>query len=95
MTEVVKCNENLFVALGFPLHEAEILQLRAELMGTLRLWIQDNRLNQAEAAERLGITQAKVSDLMHGKWKKFNLDTLLTLAAKVGMHIRLELDQAA
>ena len=29
---------------------------------------------KAEAAERLGITQAKVSDLMRGKWKKFNLD---------------------
>ena len=95
MTEIVKAGENLFLALGFPPHEAEILQLRAELMGTLRLWIQDNGLNQAEAAERLGITQARVSDLIRGKWKKFTLDTLLTLAAKAGMHIRLELDRAA
>jgi hypothetical protein len=63
MTEIVKAGENLFLALGFPPHEAEILQLRAELMGHLRLWIQDNELTQSDAAERLGITQARVSDL--------------------------------
>ncbi len=95
MTEIVKAGENLFLALGFLPHEAEILQLRAELMGQLRLWIQDNELTQADAAERLGITQAQVSDLVRGKWKKFTLDKLLTLAVKVGMHIRLELDRAA
>lgn len=95
MTEIVKAGENLFLALGFPPHEAEILQLRAELMGHLRLWIQDNELTQSDAAERLGITQARVSDLVRGKWKKFSLDMLLTLAAKVGMHVRLELDRAA
>ena len=71
------------------------MQLRAELLGQLRLWIQDNELTQADAAERLGITQAQVSDLVRGKWKKFTLDRLLTLAVKVGMHIRLELDRAA
>ncbi|WP_295455166.1 XRE family transcriptional regulator [uncultured Thiodictyon sp.] len=95
MTEIVKGDENLFLALGFPPHEAEILQLRAELMGQLRLWIQDSGLTQADAAERLGVTQARVSDLVRGKWKKFSLDMLLTLAAKVGMHFRLELSRAA
>lgn len=95
MTEIVTAGENLFLALGFPPHEAEILQLRAELMGQLRLWIQDHGLTQAEAAERLGVTQARVSDLVRGKWKKFSLDMLLTLAVKVGMHVRLELSKAA
>lgn len=95
MTETVKASENLFLELGFPPDEAEILQLRAELMGQLRLWIQDNGLTQTEAAERLGITQARVSDLVRGKWKKFSLDMLLTLATKAGMHVRLELDRAA
>jgi hypothetical protein len=41
MTEIVKADENLFLSLGFPPHEVEILQLRADLMGQLRLWIQD------------------------------------------------------
>ena len=95
MTDIVKAGENLFLALGFPPHEAEILQLRSDLMGRLRLWIDSEGLTQSEAAERLGITQARVSDLVRGKWKKFSLDMLLTLAAKAGMRVRLELDRAA
>ena len=39
MTDIVEAGENLFLALGFPPHEAEVLQLRADLMGRLRLWI--------------------------------------------------------
>ncbi len=95
MTDTVKAGENLFLALGFPPAEAEILQLRSTLMTSLALWIRDNHLTQADAAERLGITQARVSDLVRGKWKKFSLDMLLTLAAKAGMRVRLELERAA
>jgi predicted XRE-type DNA-binding protein len=95
MTDIIKAGDNVFLALGFPPHEAEILQLRADLMARLRLWILDNRLTQAQAAEQLGVTQARVSDLMRGKWKKFSLDMLLTLATKMGMRVKIVLDQAA
>lgn len=95
MTDIIKAGENVFLALGFPPHEAEILQLRAELMAKLRLWIIDNGLTQVQAAEQLGVSQARVSDLMRGKWKKFSLDMLLMLAAKIGLHVRIVFDQAA
>lgn len=95
MTETVKAGENLFLALGFPLHEAEILQLRADLMNRLALWVRDSGLTQAEAAERLGVTQARISDLVRGKWKKFSLDMLLSLAGKAGIKFRLQFDEAA
>lgn len=64
-------------------------------MNGLALWIRDGGLTQAEAAERLGVSHARVSDLVRGKWKKFSVDMLLTLAAKAGMRFRLELDRAA
>ena len=95
MTDVIEADENLFLALGFPPHEAEILQMRADLMGKLRLWIRDSGLTQEEAAERLGITQSRVSNLVRGQWKKFSLDMLLTLAAKAGLQFKIELDWAA
>jgi predicted XRE-type DNA-binding protein len=95
MTDIVEAGENLFLALGFPPHEAEVLQLRADLMGRLRLWIKDSGLTQAEAAEKLGITQARVSNLVRGHWKKFSLDMLLSLAVKAGLQFKIELDWVA
>jgi predicted XRE-type DNA-binding protein len=95
MTDIIEADENLFLALGFPPHEAEVLQMRADLMAKLRLWIRDSELTQEEAAERLGITQSRVSNLVRGQWKKFSLDMLLTLAAKAGLQFKIELDWAA
>jgi predicted XRE-type DNA-binding protein len=95
MTDIVEANENLFIALGFPPHEAEILQLRSDLMIRLRVWIDDRQLTQTQAAEILGITQARVSDLVRGHWKKFSLDMLLTLAGKAGIRFKVTLEEAA
>lgn len=95
MKDIVKADENLFLALGFPPHEAEILQLRADLMGRLRLWIEAQALTQAEAAKRLGVTQARVSDLVRGKYEKFSVDNLLELAAKAGIPFKFTFGQAA
>jgi predicted XRE-type DNA-binding protein len=95
MTEVVKAGENLFLALGFSPYEAEILQFRADLMARLRLWINEQQLTQTEAAELLGVSQARVSDLVRGHWKKFSIDMLLTLACKAGIKFKITLDQAA
>ena len=95
MTEIIEAGENLFIALGFPPHEAEVLQMRADLMAKLSLWIIDNNLTQEEATERLGITQSRVSNLVRGHWKKSSLDMLLTLAIKAGLQFKIELDWAA
>lgn len=95
MNDIVKANENLFLALGFPPYEAEILQLRSDLMVRLREWINDRQLTQTEAAEIMGITQARVSDLVRGHWKKFSLDMLLMLAGKAGIKFKVMLDEAA
>lgn len=95
MNDVVNSGENLFLALGFPPHKAEILLLRADLMNRLAMWIQDKGLTQTEAAEKLGVTQARISDLVRGHWKKFSLDMLLTLAAKAELKFKIELDWAA
>jgi plasmid maintenance system antidote protein VapI len=42
-------------------------------------------------AERLGITQSRVSDLVRGKWEKFSLEMLIVLEARAGRTITLEL----
>jgi hypothetical protein len=51
--------------------------------------------NAAQAARRLGITQPRLNDLLHGKINKFFLDTLMTLATRAGLKIKIEVRSAA
>ena len=82
---------NVFTDLGFGPAEAQVLQMRAELMGDLRKFILRKKLTQVEAARALGVTQSRVSDLIRGKWDKFSLDMLVTLEARLGRKVRMKL----
>ena len=86
-----KSSGNVFEDLGFDPPEAAILQMRAKLMNDLRSFIKDNKLTQTQAAKQLGITQSRVSDLVRGRWELFSLEMLITLEARIGREVRLEL----
>lgn len=58
--------------------------MRAKLIADLREIVIANGMTQTEAAERLGIAQSRLSDLMRNKWEKFSLEMLITLEAKAG-----------
>ena len=91
---VKKSSGNVFIDLGFPPEEAAVLAMRAELMAKLRALIAERGWTQQEAAKRLGIGQSRVSDLVRGKWDKFSLDMLMTLAARAGQKPSLVLEAA-
>ena len=82
---------NVFVDLGFSEGEAAVLALRADLMGRLRLLVQREGWSQEQAAKRFGVAQSRESDLMRGKWEKFSLDMLITLAARAGQKVAIEM----
>lgn len=92
MDEIITSSSgNVFTDLGFDPAEATILQMRAKLMNDLRSALQSSGMTQMEAARQLGIAQSRVSDLMRGKWEKFSLEMLITLEARVGRQVTLEL----
>ena len=86
---IVNSAGNVFVDLGFSPEEAAILQMRAELMADLRKFLQAKKLTQVKAAEILGVSQSRVSDLTRGKWERFSLEMLIILSTKAGMHVTL------
>ena len=63
----------------------------AALTDTVRAW----DLTQAKAARRLGITQPRLNDLLRGRIDKFSLDTLLTLATRAGLKVKIDVRKAA
>ena len=87
---VVNSSGNVFIDLGYSPDEAAILQMRGDLMADLRKFIKAKKLTQAKAAESLGISQSRVSDLIRGKWERFSLEMLITLATRAGMHVTLK-----
>jgi predicted XRE-type DNA-binding protein len=93
--KTTKSSGNVFVDLGFPPEEAAVLAMRSDLMAKLRLLIERNGWTQAHAASVLGVSQARVSDLVRGKFDRFSVDMLLMLAARAGLRPRLTLAKAA
>jgi len=88
--DIASSSGNVFVDLGFSPEEAAILQMRADLMADLRKVIKARKLTQAKAAKVLGVSQSRVSDLVTGKWEKFSLEMLITLATRAGIRVQIK-----
>lgn len=98
---ITPADGNVFADLGFSPEEAaalkaqsqriisEKLAIKESLMTELAEWIEVKQLKQAEAAEILGITRPRVSDVMRGKSIKFTIDALVDMLARAGKQVRL------
>lgn len=75
----------------FPAAQAAELEIRATLLRGLERWLEDGGMTQSQAAQLLGITQARISDIKRGKIDNFSLDLLVRLAARAGLHPRISL----
>lgn len=73
----------------------ENLKLRSELMAALSRHIRREGLTQAEAAKLLGVTQPRISNLIHGKINAFSLDLLTKMAVSAGLRVRMKVSRAA
>ena len=87
--KIVNSSGNIFIDLGYSPDEAAILQMRADLMANLRKFLKARKLTQVKAAEILGISQSRASDLTRGKWERFSLEMLITLATRAGVRVAL------
>lgn len=89
--KVTESSGNVFLDLGFPPHEAEVMLLRAELAEALRRWVERKKFTQTQAAKQLGITQPRMSEISRGKVELLSLDYLVGLCAKAGIPVGLKL----
>lgn len=90
---------NVFADLGFEPAEAQALQaqsqriisdkiaIKEKLMGELALWMATENLKQADAAQILGVTRPRVSDMINKKTPKFTIDALVDMLARTGKRV--------
>lgn len=78
---------NVFADLGFSAEEAQNLKIRSDLMIELGRLIEERGLTQSAAAELLGVTQPRISDLVRGKIDRFSVDSLIEMLGRAGASI--------
>ncbi len=69
--------------------EAENMKIRGALMERLIAFIDDSGMPQGEIAERLGVTQPRISDLVRGKIDLFSIDALINMLVAAGLKVDL------
>ena len=86
---------NVWDALEDSPEEAATMTMRSNVMIAINDKVRSWNTTQARAARRLGITQPRLNDLLRGKINKFSLDTLLTLATRAELKVRIDVRSAA
>ena len=75
--------------------EALNMTMRSSLLIVIEQRVRGWDVTQAEAARRLGISQPRLNDLLHGCIAKFSLDALINLATQAGLGVRLDIADVA
>ena len=80
---------NIFADLG--LDEPGELLAKAKMLNQVSSLIKTSNLSQHEIAEKLGITQPKVSLLVSGRLSAFSTDTLLHYLSILGCDVKIRI----
>ena len=86
---VTRGSGNIFADLGLPDAEGHMLKARIALYLSKRIKQLD--LTQREAAERMGISQPDVSNILRGKLLPFSMDRLLAFVRALGSDVEITL----
>jgi len=94
MKKVGETYKSVWDALADTPEQAANLRARADLMRQIAEVIQAKGWKQVEAAERCGVTQPRINDLLRGRVSRFSLDALVNIATAIGRRVHVELDAA-
>ena len=71
--------------------QAANLRARSELMRQITAIVKESNWTQTEAAQRCGVTQPRMNDLLRGRVSRFSLDALVNIATAMGREVHFEL----
>jgi len=90
----VESYASVWDALADTPEQAANLRARAELMRQIAIIVQDSGWTQKDAAERCGVTQPRMNDLLRGRVSRFSLDALVNIATAIGRRVHVALEVA-
>ncbi len=95
MDEPVQTFASVWDALEETPEAAANMRLRSELVIAVRSAVERWQMTQAQAANRLGVTQPRLNDLLRGRIARFSLDALIGMADRAGLAVRMEITPVA
>src|SRR6266849_2475288 len=84
---IVRGSSNIFADLGYP--DAEERQTKLRLAHAINNIIDERRLKQVAAAERLSLSQPKVSALRNYKLNGFSVERLMTFLTALDRDVEI------
>ena len=94
MTGPTPSTGNVFADLGFDDEEASLLAVKSRLLSALASYVGEFD-TQAEAADALGVSQPRVSEIVNGRLSKFTTDLLIKLCHRAGVEVSVDTDRLA
>ena len=91
--EVETGSGNVFADLGLP--DAEKLKIKSGLVIEIVKAIRRLDLTQAEAAQRIGLTQPKVSTLLSGEFTNFSERKLMDCLNRIGYDVEIRIKRTS
>jgi predicted XRE-type DNA-binding protein len=89
--DVTHGSDNVFADLGFT--DAAQLIVKARLAKAIHDAIQQLGLSQAEAAQRVGLDQPKISKIVRGQLQEFSTERLMNLLLCLGFNLEIRLER--
>ncbi len=87
MADYTESSGNLFKDLGLPNPDERLA--KAKLAYKINRLVADRGMTQKEAAEFLGISRSKMTELRNGRLKGFTIDFLFSLLGKLDYYIEI------
>jgi len=91
MASVTKGSGNVFADIGVP--DAETHLLKAELVRRIGALIDAEGLSQADAAQRMGMTQPDVSKMLRGQFRPISIEKLMRCLVALGQSVTIEVGE--
>ena len=91
MKNILEGTDNIYADLGFP--DAQEMRVKAQLATTISDIITARKLTQQQAAEIVGMTQPKLSQLLNGHFRGISEAKMMDCLARLGRDVRIIIGQ--
>lgn len=91
MTKITRGSGNVFADLGLP--NAAEHKRKADLVIRIAKIIKSEKMTQAAAADRLGVSQPDISKMLRGHFEAYSLDRLMLMLTKLGCNVTIKVDE--